>query len=288
MGVEEKGSYQEDIMTVIAMTREMGTLGKDVALGLSAQMDLAVVHHELVEHEVAGQMNLQESDVHRFLEGNATLFERWKIDEKRLSQYTAVEILQIAKKGNVLIRGWGAAHLLKNVKHVIRVRVCAPMAFRIKTMMERMGIVDEAVARREIERNDAAHTRVMRNLFSANWENPLNYHLVLNIGCIPVNACIDQVRLLAENPVFKETTNSRAELADKVIEMRVRAVLDGDIAPGLYGRNIDAKVASGIVTLSGAVVNGSQIKDAVEQVRHVDGVRGVENEITRIDPLYAG
>ena len=35
-------------MTVIAMTREMGTLGKDVALELSVQMDLALIHHQLV------------------------------------------------------------------------------------------------------------------------------------------------------------------------------------------------------------------------------------------------
>ncbi len=35
-------------MTVIAMTREMGTLGKDVAAGLAKALDIEVVHHELV------------------------------------------------------------------------------------------------------------------------------------------------------------------------------------------------------------------------------------------------
>ena len=72
-------------MAVIAMTREMGSLGKDVAQGLAEQLGLEVIHHELVERDLAERLEVGESDVHRFLEGGASLFERWKIDKKRLS-----------------------------------------------------------------------------------------------------------------------------------------------------------------------------------------------------------
>ena len=66
--------------------------------------------------------------VHRFLEGQPSMLERWKIDSKRLSRYTAQENLELAIKGNILIRGWGASYLLRSVPHVVCVRVCAPMA----------------------------------------------------------------------------------------------------------------------------------------------------------------
>ena len=113
-------------MAVIAMTREIATLGKDVAAGLAERLGLTVVHHEVVEHDIAERAGMRESDVHRFLEGEASLLERWKIDSKRLYRYTAQEILALAVKGNVLIRGWGATYLLRSVPHVICVRVCAP------------------------------------------------------------------------------------------------------------------------------------------------------------------
>ena len=45
-------------MTVIAMTREMGTLGKDVAAGLADVLGITVVHHELVEHHIAERMDV--------------------------------------------------------------------------------------------------------------------------------------------------------------------------------------------------------------------------------------
>jgi hypothetical protein len=36
-------------MAVIAMTREIGTLGKDVAAGLAERLGLDVIHHELIK-----------------------------------------------------------------------------------------------------------------------------------------------------------------------------------------------------------------------------------------------
>ena len=82
-------------MTVITMTREMGSLGRDVALGLADRLGLDLVQHELVEH-IAEKMHMQESSVNRFLEGKASLLERWGINENDMSLYTAEELLQVA------------------------------------------------------------------------------------------------------------------------------------------------------------------------------------------------
>ena len=127
-------------MAVIAMTREMGTLGKDVAAGLAERLGLTVVHHELVEH-VAERAGMRESEVHRFLEGESSLFDRWTIDSKRLSRYTAEEVLELALRGNVVIRGWGATYLLRSVPHVICVRICAPMSFREEVLKQRLRLL---------------------------------------------------------------------------------------------------------------------------------------------------
>ena len=102
-------------MVAIAMTREMGTLGKDVAQGIADSLGLKVIHSELIEHDLATRLGVEESAVHRYLEGNASLLERWKIDKNKLSRYTAEEILELARDGNVVIRGWGAVAVLRAV-----------------------------------------------------------------------------------------------------------------------------------------------------------------------------
>ena len=69
-------------MVAIAMTREMGTLGKDVAQGIADLLGLKVIHSELVEHDLATRLGVQDSAVHRYLEGRASVLERWKIDKE--------------------------------------------------------------------------------------------------------------------------------------------------------------------------------------------------------------
>ena len=236
-------------MAVIAMTREMGSLGKDVAAGLAEQMGLTVVHHELVEHHLAEKLGVQESTVHRYLEGEASLLERWKIDKQKLSRFTVEEIIALAQKGNVIIRGWGATGVLRHIPHVLRVRVCADMGFRERVMMQRLSL-DATAARREIERSDAAHAAIVRSFFGVDWQNPLFYHLVLNSGSVPIETCVTIVRLLADRPEFQETEETRSVLADKLVELRVRAAL-GDA----FATPIDIRVAGGKVTLTGTTAS---------------------------------
>ena len=258
-------------MAVIAMTREMGSRGKDVAAGLAEQMGLTVIHHELVEHHLAEKLGVQESTVHRYLEGEASLLERWKIDKQKLSRFTAEEILELAQKGNVVIRGWGATGVLRHIPHVLRVRVCADMGFRERVMMERLG-VDATAARREIERSDAAHAAIVRSFFSVDWQNPLIYHLVLNTAGVPIETCVTIVRLLAERPEFQETEETRSALADKLVESRVRAGLaDAFTTP------IEIRVANGKVTLTGTTMG--PIGNVEDIVRSIPGVTGVESRI---------
>src|SRR6187397_1893906 len=102
-------------MPLIAMTREMGSLGKDVAAGIAARSGTLVVYHEIIE-PIANKMRLRKSHVERFLRDGST----------------------------GVIRGWGAVHLLRDIPHVIRVRVCAPMETLVKRMMERLATDDRA------------------------------------------------------------------------------------------------------------------------------------------------
>jgi cytidylate kinase len=269
-------------MTVIAMTREMGTLGKDVALGLAETLDLRIVHHELVEHDLAERLGVQESAVHHYLEGGASLLERWKIDKQKLSRYTAQEILEFVQQGNIVIRGWGATALLRDIPNVLRIRVCAPMAFRERVMMERLGLKEAGVVRREIERSDAAHSRLMQGSFGLDWKNPTLYHAVLNTGIVPVDACVNTVRLLADQPAFEETEATRRALKDKLLEWEVRAALAERHGRGAGVTGVDVAAKDGAIILSGSVTHPHLPAVLMQTTRAVPGVVDVESRIMTV------
>ena len=262
-------------MPVIAMNHEMGSQGMFVAEGLAAQLGLSMVHHEVVDY-VAEKMHARKSTVRRFLEGKAGMLERWSTDESSLAVYKAEEILDLAAKGNVLIRGWGATYLLRRIPHVVSVRVCAPVERRIKLLMERLD-TDEEFAREEIRRSDTAHVANMQHQFGVTWGDPLLYDIVLNTERVSIASCIEQVKLLAKRPEFQETAASRAQLEILTLEYHIRSALQSN--PATAEVEITINVDDGKIVLQGIVLSEEEKRATGETTAKVAGVKKVENKL---------
>ena len=267
-------------MPVIAMTREMGSKGKDVALALAEELGIDLMQHQLVTH-IADKMHLGETAVNRYLEGKSGRFERWGINENSLSLYTTEEILDVAMKGNVLIRGWGATYVLRSVPHALCVRVCASKTNRARVLMERIGLEDESLALKEIARNDAAHHRTMSQLFNVDWEDPVLYDLVLNTDRMPVPLCVSTIKQILSSEMFKETPESRAILEHKALEAKVLSALRNDPRTTRTSPSFEVMVErdTNRVVLTGVAFE-RDFKDAAKDVvLSVPGVNGVDDQL---------
>jgi tripartite-type tricarboxylate transporter receptor subunit TctC/cytidylate kinase len=267
-------------MTVIAMTREIGSHGTDVAAEVASELGLTIVSSEILASNVASSLGVQENTVQRYLEGSASIFERWQIDKRKLSRLTAEEVLGLARQGNVLIRGWGVAALFQDVPQVLSIRVCAPLAVREMVMMERVGSKDVALVRQEIERYDAVHKDTMRATFDVDPENALLYHIVLNSGRFSVGDCVKMICELARQQRFQDDMALQTAIADKLLALRVRSTLVAQI--GVEAATISVSAAHGKVVLDAITSTGGLPARAEHLVRGIDGVREVESRIDSI------
>src|SRR5258708_13017550 len=137
-------------MPLMAMNREMGSLGKDVAKGLSEALGLKIQHREIIDH-LANRARVRKSHVISFLEGTQGIFERLTIDNLKLRILTADEIMSAAEANEgVILRGWGATSLLKEVPHAVRVCVSPSRRQRVKRMMERLQLHPPAALQRTV------------------------------------------------------------------------------------------------------------------------------------------
>lgn len=269
-------------MTVIAMTRQPGSLGSEVANGIAGRLGLKIIHSEIVANNVAERLGVEESAVLRYVDGSAALFERLAINRRKFSRYTAEEILSIAQQGRVLIRGLGAATLLRDMPHVISVRVCASMNFRVRVMMERSGAKNAEEVREHLERMDAAQARAMRASFNVEHEDALLYHIVLNTDRLPIDACVNAVCELARHRRFRDPATVRAELADKLLEAKVNSALTDEISIGAAPTGVAVSAANGRITLVGTSSSGA-LRERAERIAHqVPGVRHIDNRIVSV------
>ena len=181
----------------------------------------------------------------------------------------------------MLIRGWGATCVLREVSHVACIRVCAPLAMRARNVMDRIGLADREVARKEVRRNDAAYARRMQQLFHVDYRDPMLYDMVFNTGHVSVDACIGMIAATVACPENQPTPESTAKLEHMVTLAQVRSALRRNEitsrpTPSL---TIELDPDSGGLLLSG-VADDQAFKDEAERLaREVPGIVSVRNDL---------
>lgn len=263
-------------MPIIAMTQEMGSLAKDVALELAQTAGLSIMRHEVLDH-VAARMHVPGSLISRLREGKAGLVERLTTDQTSVAVYTAQEVFELAHQGNVVLRGWGATCLLNPVKHVVKVRVTRPFKQRVEWLMEKLGTDDLAFAEDEVRRSDHAHASRMHEQFGVTWGDPLLFDMVLNTDRVSISSCVALIQQLASRPEFQETTESRAMLSSLALNARIRAALKDH--ESTRDVNIQIESHSAKVVLKGIVLNVQEKADAEKIASTVPDVQSVDNQL---------
>ncbi len=269
-------------MALVAITREMGSLGKDVADGLSEALNIPLYYHEVADH-LADRMRVRKSHVIRLLDGKANLLERLTADKTSLSIYTADEIVNMASQDKgAVIRGWGATHLLREVPHAVCVRICAPLELRKKRMMDRVASSDADKIAEEIQQNDEAHTAIMKRNFDVRWTDAEHYDVVLNTERVSVKECVDRVLGLVRSSEFAETEASRRKLNDLALAWRVKAALR--LSPKTRGLRVSVTAKDGRVTLAGMMDNAEE-RAAAAEVAAQAGATDIDDALRSADAV---
>jgi cytidylate kinase len=259
------------------MNREMGSLGKDVALGLEEALGMKIRHHEIIDH-LANRARLRKSHVISFLEGKQGLIERLTTDQVSLRVLTADEILSMAASGEpVILRGWGATSLLKDVPHAVRVCISASRRTRVKRMMERLDSGDTAQVERIVDQNDESAHAVMRRHFHIDTRDINEYDMGFNTDRVSVNQCIDEVVKLVKSEPFAETDESRRRLQDIATAHHVRAAIRTHGSTSHCKVRVTAK--DGRVILEGVVDLIEQSEACSDIASRLKGVKLIENHL---------
>jgi len=268
-------------MPVIAMNREMGSRGRDVASLLASELGLRIVQHEVVLDHVAERMHTRRSTVQRYLEGQSKLFERLSTDDESLTLYKQEEVLELAKEGNVIIRGWGAVCLLRPIAHIPCVRVGAPEKTRVRWVMAQLNIDDEELALEQLHHSDAAHIANMQHDYGVRWGDPMIYDLTLNTERVSIESCVAQIKALAQRPEFQETPESRAKLTNLTLQYHIRAALRADERTA--GVKVTIEVDGDLATLRGIVARKSEAEASAALAGSVPGIKQVDNQLRTME-----
>jgi cytidylate kinase len=185
---------------VIAMSREPGSRGRELALALADELGFQLYDREII-HKVAESTHLPEQTVAFLDEKPRSLLTDWMCSvepgDAYLSPYVYLEHLRsavraIARHGAAVILGRGA-HLILTPGQALRVLVTAPYADRVRTVARREGI-DLHEARRRVERAEAERRAFLERYFRVQAADPSCFDLVVNTSALGIAGSVEVVR----------------------------------------------------------------------------------------------
>jgi hypothetical protein len=133
-------------------------------------------------------------------------------------------ILKNVQKDNVVGHGYSGALLIKDIPHVISVRINVALEDRIKLAMEREGM-SWGEAFRYLSKLDAQRKKWGQRIFGVDIWDSSQYDLVLQLDKLTVDDAVDIICRTAGLKNFQTTSESQQIMDDMVLAADVKFAL---------------------------------------------------------------
>jgi len=197
--------------------------------------------------------------------------------------YIRAELLEAVKDENIVYHGLAGHLLLKDIPHVLRVKVIADMEYRIQAAMERSNLT-RPDAEEFIRNIDAKRDKWIKFLYHVDRNNPQLYDLVINLEHVSMNTACDIIRLNASLPEYQRTPESQKRIDDLVFAAQVRAkIAAADITDD---RGVEIDSDDGVIHIGGNVNNLVDADRLHEMIRDMPGVEDIISRLHIRDYIY--
>ena len=192
-------------MATITLSRQLGSLGDEVAHRVAQRLGYQVRYHELINQ--AAQRAGKPEMALAFLDVLGLLDLRPSAQDLLVYQRAMQEIMvEWANTGKVILIGRAGCVLLGGRPDVLHVRVIAPLDVRIERIAQKQGISLSA-ARTQVEASDRTRQAYLRRQYQSDWDDAQLYDLVLNSGRCSVEQAAQIIEVVHRQILEQSTTD---------------------------------------------------------------------------------
>ena len=256
-------------MSIITINRGSYSRGKEVAEKLALKLGYECISRDILL-EASDEFNIPEIKLIRALHDPASVLERFRHGKDRYISYIYAALLQHVRKNNIVYHGLAGQFFLRDIPHVLKVRVIADMKDRVKEEMRRENISAEE-ALYILNKDDEERRKWALQLYGADsWDSRL-YDIVVHIGRLTVDNAVDILFDTVQKPNFQMSAESRQLVDDLALSATVKAAL-AKIAPKIKTAADHGKIHISNLDNETEIKDEAQIKTIAMQVEGVEEV----------------
>jgi cytidylate kinase len=263
-------------MAIITISREMGTGAYGIAKELAKKLKYTLVDGPKLA-SCAAEYGLS-LEMLQAVDEKPPSYNTVE-DRARAASLNSIELilLDLAKKGNVILYGRGGQDLVQGCGNVLRLRFVADFEERVERFAEREWI-DPDLAQELIRRSDHQRGGFIHFYFDRDWNDPLGYDLTFNTSRLSPSSIIDIIVAAVKDSQLKEANSwSVDEIENTILVKKIETALLR--SEELEYRPFRIEVEDGQVTLSGYIGSDKEKRAALKVAAGIEGVDGVADNL---------
>lgn len=199
-------------MAIIAISRQSGSLGREIAEQLSAKLNIPLITRKTFLSKYISKIATPYEL--NMLEHSPKFYLTQSKEGIIFKEYIEKKLLEEVSSGSCIILGLGSQIIFANSANAVKIRVIASGQTRLKRFEKKYGL-DEAEAERLLNISDKRHKKYLSTLYGADWADPMLYDIVLNTDNMPIEHCIELIAFNAdikENMRFFGSSDSKSDV----------------------------------------------------------------------------
>ena len=165
-------------MPVITISRQLGSLGDEVAQAIGERLEYRVTCREIINHAAirAGTPEVALATI-----DDLGLFGIKPSAKARFAYHHAVQQImeELAQEGEYVIIGRAGQVILKDHPQAFHVKIIAPTPLRVERISQGQNISLEA-AMEQVGASDRARKNYLRRYYHVRWDDPELYDMIVN------------------------------------------------------------------------------------------------------------
>jgi cytidylate kinase len=188
-------------------------------------------------------------------------------------------LLEEIRNDYVVYHGYSGHLLLPHLRHLVRIRIEAPLEMRLTMTMQRLAC-DEEKAREHIIDADSQRVKWARFMYAQDIRDTMLYDLIINLGRVTLKAASGILECIMAEEDFQASSESLAEVERLSLATKIEESLVTD--PRTATLEIRAEVQSDGIRLIGPYIEDDERETVMKIVQAVSGSMNI-----RYTPGYA-
>ena len=270
-------------MAIVTISRGTLSGGEALAERLSGRLGIPAISREVIR-DAASRYGIAEQLLDQQLHKVPSLIQRrLGGNEERRMYLIAIQtaLAERAQEGDFIYHGHAGHLLLKSLPGVFKVRLIAPMEYRVRMVKEGQGLGEEEAVK-YIEQVDKNRTLWTKFLYSVDWLDPALYDVVINLEFLSLDTACSIIETGVQQPEFQDTPERKKIVDGYSLACQVKLKLAQD--DRTRGMQIDVKVSDQVARINGKFLSTGPLtsglhrseEDVMEVVRQFKEIKKVE------------